>query len=89
MEIIKTKSGSLVGKEYEGYTAYLGIPYAQAPIGELRWKAPRRPRPWDGIMKATEFPPREHQLAQLPDSFYGKEFYSEPAYLPPMSEDCL
>lgn len=89
MEIIKTKSGSLVGKEYEGYTAYLGIPYAQAPIGDLRWKAPRRPKPWDGIMKATEFPPREHQLAQLPDSFYGKEFYSEPAYLPPMSEDCL
>ncbi|MBR2328492.1 MAG: carboxylesterase family protein [Clostridia bacterium] len=89
MQIIKTKSGSLVGKEYEGYTAYLGIPYAQPPVGDLRWRAPRRPKPWDGIMQATEFPAREHQLAQLPDSFYGKEFYSDPAYLPPMSEDCL
>ena len=89
MEIIKTKSGSLTGKEFEGYTAYLGIPYARAPVGELRWRPPMRPLPWDGIMEATEFPAREHQLAQLPDSFYGKEFYSDPAYLPPMSEDCL
>lgn len=89
MRIIKTKSGSLTGKEYEGYTAYLGIPYAKPPVGELRWKAPMRPEPWDGIMEAVDFPNREHQLPQMPDSFYGKEFYSDPAYLPPMSEDCL
>lgn len=89
MRIVKTKSGSLVGKKCEGCTAFLGIPYAKAPVGELRWRPPMRPLPWDGIMEATEFPAREHQLAQLPDSFYGKEFYSDPAYLPPMSEDCL
>lgn len=89
MQTIKTKTGSLTGKEYEGYTAYLGIPYAKPPVGELRWRPPMRPEPWDGIMEATEFPPREHQLPQLPDSFYGKEFYADPAFLPPMSEDCL
>ena len=89
MRIIRTKSGSLTGKKVEDGTAYLGIPYAKAPIGELRWRPPMRPEPWDGIMEATEFAARGHQLAQLPDSFYGKEFYSEPAYLPPMSEDCL
>ncbi len=89
MRVINTKTGNLVGKELEGCTAYLGIPYARPPVGELRWRPPMRPVPWDGIMEAVEFPAREHQLAQLPDSFYGKEFYSDPAYLPPMSEDCL
>ena len=89
MKIIRTKYGSLSGREHEGYTTYFGIPYAKAPVGELRWRPPMRPLPWDGILEAAEFSAREHQFPQLPDSFYGKEFYSDPAYLPPMSEDCL
>jgi para-nitrobenzyl esterase len=31
-----------------------GIPYAKAPVGALRWKAPRNPDKWDGILNATK-----------------------------------
>lgn len=36
-----------------GITRYLGIPYAQPPVGALRWRAPQAASPWEGI-KATK-----------------------------------
>ena len=42
-----TASGPVVGFEGEyGNHAWLGIPYASAPVGELRWRAPRPPQAW-------------------------------------------
>ncbi|MHC3000070.1 carboxylesterase/lipase family protein [Microbacterium sp. HJ5] len=35
--------------------AFLGIPFARAPIGELRYAAPERPEPWDGVRDATGY----------------------------------
>jgi len=35
--------------------AWLGVPYAQPPVGELRWKAPRSPQKWTGVRKAKSF----------------------------------
>jgi len=35
--------------------AFLGIPFAEAPIGPLRFQAPVPRRPWDGVMDALEF----------------------------------
>lgn len=38
---VKTKTGVLNGYVSEnGIETFLGIPYAQAPVGNLRWKAP-------------------------------------------------
>jgi para-nitrobenzyl esterase len=45
--------GSLNGNVYE----FLGIPYATQPVGDLRWKAPINPGPWDGVLNTTEFAP--------------------------------
>jgi para-nitrobenzyl esterase len=43
--------GDLVG----GSRRFLKIPYAAPPVGERRWRAPARPRPWDGVRHATRF----------------------------------
>lgn len=33
-------------------TAFKGIPYAEPPVGNLRWAEPRAPRHWEGIRGA-------------------------------------
>ena len=35
--------------------AFLGIPFAQAPVGDLRFEAPVPPEPWDDIRDAVEY----------------------------------
>jgi len=35
--------------------AFLGVPYAAAPVGELRWRPPRPVSKWAGARKATQF----------------------------------
>ena len=35
--------------------AWLGIPYAEAPVGELRWRAPQPKAPWPGTDRALRF----------------------------------
>lgn len=34
-----------------------GIPFAQPPVGALRWRAPREPLPWPGVLQALRFGP--------------------------------
>ncbi|HKJ24516.1 MAG TPA: carboxylesterase family protein, partial [Myxococcota bacterium] len=48
-------AGDVLGfaAEYDSH-AWLGIPYAAAPVGELRWKGPRVAPPWDGTLEALE-----------------------------------
>ncbi|WP_282692151.1 carboxylesterase family protein [Streptomyces sp. CC208A] len=41
----------------EGVAGFLGVPYARAPFGELRFRAPEPVEPWEGVRKATEFGP--------------------------------
>ena len=37
--------------------AFLGIPYAAQPVGDLRWKAPEPALPWDGVRDALQYGP--------------------------------
>ncbi|HEU4414981.1 MAG TPA: carboxylesterase family protein [Candidatus Angelobacter sp.] len=62
---------------------YRGIPYAAPPVGNLRWRAPQAPAPWQGIRKATEF---SNACWQTP---YPPAAAIYQAQLPPLSEDCL
>jgi len=52
----RTVSGEVIGfvGEY-GSHAWLGIPYAKAPAGDLRWRAPQSPAPWLGTRTALQF----------------------------------
>ncbi len=56
-------TGTVLGYEDESNTyAWKGIPFAQPPVGELRWRAPRPPRPWEGVREALEYGPSCPQM---------------------------
>ncbi|MEQ9314955.1 MAG: carboxylesterase family protein, partial [Henriciella sp.] len=51
--IVTTAAGDVQGFKDEGVEAYLGLRYAKAPIGELRFEPPVAPDAWEGIYDAT------------------------------------
>jgi para-nitrobenzyl esterase len=45
------------GTVEEDVAVFRGIPFAQPPVGDLRFAAPTPPRPWDGVRHALAFGP--------------------------------
>jgi para-nitrobenzyl esterase len=72
--IVRTGSGVVRGVAMNGGDAFLGLPYAAPPTGNLRWRPPRAPADWSGIRSASSFAPSCPQ----PVATAG-----------PQSEDCL
>ncbi len=66
---------------------YKGIPYAAAPVGELRWKAPQPVTPWEGVKICDTFGNIAYQPGSGEGTFYYNEFYWKDKTT--MSEDCL
>jgi len=64
VEISTGKVQSIVSKARNGmsYYEFLAIPYAQPPVGDLRFEPPRSAKPWKGIRKETKFGPECIQL---------------------------
>jgi para-nitrobenzyl esterase len=54
---VDVRGGRLRGAAVEGMRAFLGVPYAQPPVGPLRWQPPRPADRWQGIRDATAFGP--------------------------------
>ena len=50
---VATENGPVCGIETGGVTAYLGVPYAEPPVGPLRWRAPAPVTPWTTTLQAT------------------------------------
>src|SRR5687767_2562156 len=48
-----------------GTTSWKGVPFAQPPVGALRWKAPVDPQPWTVARRAVEFAPPCVQTGRL------------------------
>lgn len=88
LQIAATNYGQVQGVSMEGYTVFKGIPFAAPPVGELRWRAPQPPASWEGILKADHFSAKSMQKTGG-GGFYEKEFYDDPEYAQPGSEDSL
>ncbi|MES2258098.1 MAG: carboxylesterase family protein [Pseudomonadota bacterium] len=78
---VTVKSGALNGTAADaaGIVSFKGIPYAAAPVGNLRWKAPQPVAPWSAPRDATAF---------------GAQCWASTAFGGPIattnkSEDCL
>ncbi|MGC1731341.1 MAG: carboxylesterase family protein, partial [Pseudonocardiaceae bacterium] len=62
---VRTTSGTVRGRPAEGLAVFLGIPFAQPPVGVLRFAAPQPALPWDGVRDAAEFGPPPPQSGPL------------------------
>lgn len=76
---VETCQGWLEGFEEEGVKKFFGIPFALPPVGDLRWRAPQAPAPWNGIRQAKEFSPAPYQTMPVPNQRRTDA----------VSEDCL
>lgn len=52
--------------EDQGITVFRGVPFAQPPVGSLRWRAPQPALPWDGVLQAFDFGPTASSRRRVP-----------------------
>lgn len=78
--IVHIEAGTIQGaaRDDHGVLAFMGIPFAAPPVGDLRWRAPQSVPRWDGIRDTTR--PGNRCISALEND-------REPG--PPRSEDCL
>ncbi|MDP4098901.1 carboxylesterase/lipase family protein [Paenibacillus sp. P96] len=81
---VSTKNGELQGTAADGTISWKGIPYAQPPVGNLRFRAPQPPQAWEGIRDASQFGPVCPQPGRSAEGIFGSRT-GQPA----PSEDCL
>jgi para-nitrobenzyl esterase len=76
--IVRTDSGPVHGTVTNEHRIFSAIPYAAAPVGELRWRPPQPPEPWSTPRDATKPGAR---CPQLPSAEFGSPGS--------VNEDCL
>ena len=83
----KTNKQNQFGRKKYRVNAWLGIPFAEKPIGDLKFKRPVPIKPWDGVLNATALP---NCCVQLNDTVVsghpGVEMWNPNTNV---SEDCL
>ncbi len=63
--LISLGDGMVQGEIDGGSRRFLGIPFAKPPVGNLRWRPPQPPDPWEGVLQANQMSPPCAQLAAL------------------------
>lgn len=79
---VKIANGELEGTadQASGIRMFKGIPFAQPPVGDLRWKEPQPVQNWTGVRKADHFGANAMQKNVFGDMMFRSSG---------MSEDCL
>lgn len=90
--IVDTAYGKVQGINHTGDYAdvveFRGIPYAAPPVGDLRWKAPVDPEPWEDVLVCDTYKDIPMQvLGGAEVEPYLSDLYYDG--VPKMSEDCL
>ena len=98
-EVVSIETGDVQGVVIAdgAVELFAGIPYAKAPLGDLRWREPQAPESWTGVLAADHFAPMCMQPTHLPiyDSLtriIGYHDYTislQDNFVPPVSEDGL
>jgi para-nitrobenzyl esterase len=81
----RTTTGTVEGFTRDGVNRWRSIPYARAPLGPLRFRAPQPAQPWSGVRHChgfTNCAPQQRMYTVLGLSGFGGKYQ-------PMSEDCL
>jgi para-nitrobenzyl esterase len=79
---LTTGLGALRGIWHDGIARFAGIPYAEAPVGDLRFRPPVARRPWEGVRPADAFGPVAPQNPSIMAAMFGGEAEQ-------WGEDCL
>ena len=79
--VVAIASGKLRGVSEAGVDSYKGIPFAEPPVGELRWRPPMPIAAWQGVRDVTAM---QHDCMQLP-----APSEAAPGGTTTPSEDCL
>jgi para-nitrobenzyl esterase len=77
---VETRSGRIQGYEKDGLSIFKGVPFAESPVGTLRFSPPVPKAPWSGVLDCTKAGPIVPQ----------REAPFSPKPLPPQGEEgCL
>ena len=80
--VVQSPAGDIRGVNDGSIRVFKGIPFAEPPIGSLRWKPPVPKSRLQGTFDASSFGAACHQPASKLNHIYANEQW-------PMSEDCL
>jgi para-nitrobenzyl esterase len=77
--LVNINQGAIEGVIENDIIIYKGVPFAEPPVGDLRWRPPQPPKKWEGVFKADKYAPACPQpiFPMISDLKYGT------------SEDCL
>lgn len=79
---VPTSLGTLRGTWHDDVARFAGIPFAEAPVGPLRFRPPAPPKPWEGVRDASTFGSVAPQNPSIMEALFGGESEA-------WSEDCL
>lgn len=77
---VRVEGGMIEGRDSSGVKVFEGIPFAQPPVGDLRWKAPQPVKAWEGVRETKTY----GNDPMMYNAFGDMKFQG-----PKHSEDCL